>query len=704
MPLDDRTTLPPLRSELQLRPAPPERDGVPRWQLRDPMRDRWFTMTEEDCCLLALWPLGHVGALRTALRAQAQVLDEDRLARLLRFVIDQQLVQADSDLLTQGLVRHAQAQQGRGLSWLLQRALGTRLVLARPQRFLEASLPWVRGFFWWPVLSVWAAMTLFGLWLVSRQWDQFTHTFAGLLSLEGALAYGAALAGLKLLHELGHGWMAVHHGVRVPHMGVSFSLGFPMLYTDTNAVHGLHDRRARLQIGLAGVGAESLVAGLATFAWAVLPDGTARTSAMVVASSSWTSSVLLNLNPLGRFDGYYLLADALRIDNLQDRARAHADWAFWRLWLGPVESPPEPVSRRRALLYTTYGSAVWLYQLLIYGGIAVLLWQFLDRLAGLAVLLLGLWLLLRPVARRMAQLWQSRRAVGWMRRAALAGLAAGTAAALAWPLDRRVQVPAVLGWQSETQLVAGESAQVLELLVRPGDAVRQGQPLLRLQSPELAQRLRELEIQLDLERLRLSRTPADDTDLRNTQVIEARVNELAAGLAGLRARMKALQLEAAADGVVADLAPELKPGRWVRANQVMGRLLHGQARDVRGLVTERELARLRVGAAGRFVPDDPSLPSLPLRLSVLDSTAVEVVSPELLASTRGGRISVREDARGRPVPQAAHVAARFQLALQHDGLPPIQLRGLVSIEAHPQSLAESAARQVGQVLLNELRQ
>ena len=81
---------------------------------------------------------------------------------------------------------------------------------------------------------LWLMITvgLAGLYLVSRQWDEFVSTFSDFFSMEGAITYAIALILIKILHELGHALMATRFGCRVPTMGVAFLVMFPVLYTD----------------------------------------------------------------------------------------------------------------------------------------------------------------------------------------------------------------------------------------------------------------------------------------------------------------------------------------------------------------------------------------------------------------------------------------------------------------------------------------
>ncbi|MDT7834253.1 efflux RND transporter periplasmic adaptor subunit [Aquabacterium sp. OR-4] len=705
--LDDALPLPPLRPELQLAEAPPEPGGAARWRLDDPLRQRSFLLAEGDLRLLALWPLGRVGALRAAWQRSLAGPDsqfEQQLGGLMDFLRQHHLLVAQPGRDSTALAEQAARQAHPGLRGWFGRWMGWQLPLLRPQGFLEATLPLVRGLWTWPALLLWALCTLLGLYLVSRQWDAFIGSFAQFNQPEGWLAYALVLLALKLLHELGHAYAAVQHGVQVPSMGLSVAMGVPMFYTDTSGAVRLPRRAARLWIGGAGMLAESMLAGLCTLAWALLADGPLRSACFVVATSSWLTTLAINLNPLGRFDGYYMLSDALGLANLQQRALDHAGWAAGRLLLGPVMAAPEPAGPARRAGLIVFGAGVWLFRLSLGLAAAGLAYALLFQLAGLVLAAATLWwLLLAPLLRQLAAWWQLRGAVGMGRWLGLALLLAGLGWVVQAPLDQRVRGAAVLGWQHEQLLQAPEVATVDALLVRDGQPVRAGQLLLRLRSPELQRRLAEAENQRVLTLERLARIAGDARDRNDLLVLEQQRAEADAAVQGLRLRVAQLELRAQADGHLVDMPAWLQPGQWVRPERTLGRVLLGQRLEVQGYVDDAALRRLQAGAPAVFLADDLSLAPVTLRLSAVEQATAEQVTPELLASVHGGSVPTVLDKRGRAVPQQPVHRARFEVMQAGAPLASRLLRGQVQIEAEPESLAVQSGRRMWQLLLRELQ-
>ncbi len=81
----------------------------------------------------------------------------------------------------------------------------------------------------------------------------------------------------------------------------------------------------------------------------------------IVASVSWISTLVVNLNPALRFDGYYVLCDLWGVDNLQSRAFAVTRWKLREFFLGVNLPPPESLISGRLKGYMVYSIYTWIY-------------------------------------------------------------------------------------------------------------------------------------------------------------------------------------------------------------------------------------------------------------------------------------------------------------------------------------------------------
>ena len=95
----------------------------------------------------------------------------------------------------------------------------------------------------------------------------------------------------------------------------------------------------------------------------------------VLSSSTWVLTLFVNLSPLMRFDGYYILSDLLDFPNLQERGFAYARWLMREVLFRPNVAPPETLSRPLARLIVVYSFATWIYRFFLFVGIAVLVYH-----------------------------------------------------------------------------------------------------------------------------------------------------------------------------------------------------------------------------------------------------------------------------------------------------------------------------------------
>ncbi|AZD19494.1 Membrane-fusion protein [Pseudomonas chlororaphis subsp. aurantiaca] len=693
--------LPSLRADLQLSAAAPALDGSPRWTLADPVRGRYFKLGAAAMRLLRHWSLGDAGqVLRAANREPGLPLGGAELDELLGFLRSHDLITALDPQQRASYELKAAAQHQSLWQVLLHQYLFFRIPLWRPDAFLNRAWPWLARF--GPrLLRYGLPLTLgLGVFLVSRDWQRFLATFPHLFSLGGALAFGVALFFAKLCHEFGHAFMAKRAGCRVQSMGVAFMVLLPMFYTDVSDAWRVNDRRARLLIGAGGVLAELLLASIALLAWSLLPDGPARTAAFMLASATWITTLVINLNPFMRFDGYFLLSDFWEVDNLQGRAFALCRWRLREALFGyrqPVPEPWSPAMQRR-LLWWGYGS--WLWRAVLFFGIALAVYHLFFKLLGIFLMLVELvWFIFLPIVREWRE-WWTRREQAEAPRVLLSSL--GLVAVLllvAVPWRSSVEVPAMLEAGRASALHAPVAARVRQLNVSDGQAVSKGQVLVELESPDLASRQAIARREIEIQQLQMRRRAGRSETAADAGIVEQQLAEAVAEYRGLSAQRERLSLRAPEAGQLRDLLPQLQVGRWVSPKDPLARVVEPGAR-LRGFLAEADLWRVAPGATGRFIADDPMHPALEVQLTEVDTNGVAYIDQEALTSDHHGPIAVRRDENHRAEPVQAQYRARLKV-LDASATPSQPLRGVVVLQGRGESLLGTAWRRMAALGVRE---
>ncbi len=698
----DTLALPPLREELRFMPAADDAGHAGGWLIFDPLRNAYFRITTLAARALSCWREGTVRGVLSRLEARHGIrATEEDLEQVVAFVVNNGLARGGAGSWA-ALHEAARRRHLSPAKKLLHGYLFFRIPLVRPQRFLKATLPYVRWLGTRAGIIPLVLISLLGLYLTGRQWDVFSATFMGFLSLEGVALFGLTLAAVKVVHELGHAYTAVNFGCRVPTMGVAFLVMYPMLYTDVTDAWRVRERRKRLLIGLGGILAELGLAGLALFLWAFLPPGPGRTAAFFVATTSLLATLLVNISPFMRFDGYHVLSDVLRMHNLAPRAFSMALWRL-RGWLfGLKVPPPEALPRRMERVLVLYSFGAWLYRLVLFSGIALMVYHAFPKVIGifLGAVELG-WFIILPIWREVRRWWEMRMEIVQKGRPVRVLLVAGVLLAVLFaPLWGSVRLPAVMKARQELELYAPEAAQVQEVFLRAGEKVRAGQPLLVLRSRELEREEARTREQLRLVRLRLRRLAADRRDLSEHAILRRREAALERQLAGLAERRGRMVVRAEFDGVVSRVLNGLKPGMWVNEGVLLGRVVDARGRLVSALVAEDDVARLKGGAPGVFIPDDPAAPRMRLRLLQIGEARRRGRDLAYLASVHGGPVAAERDERGIHTRKGMFPV----LFAPQDGEAPScphACRGRVVAEAQRESLAGRMARRFVSVVLRE---
>lgn len=210
-----------------------------------------------------------------------------------------------------------------------------------------------------------------------------------------------------LIHELGHTAACRHF--KCPHGGIGFGLYFvfPAWYADVTQAWRLPGRQ-RAVVDLGGVYFQAIFL-IVVDAWALASgDPLAYKLAFII-----TFTMLFTLNPVFKFDGYWLLSDLSGLHNLHQQVR-RSTAALIAAMLG--RRPGAPATLRGTILYA--------YSVLSVGYMSYFAWFLYSAIARQADTLGG------ALALGWATLGRSAAAPGWGTVLALGQLCA----TLLWPL------------------------------------------------------------------------------------------------------------------------------------------------------------------------------------------------------------------------------------------------------------------------------
>lgn len=571
------------------------------WVVEDPLGGRHFRFNAAAERVLAQLDgtrtLEEIRAALTPAPAQADVLN--LLARLhAAELLQGRMPPAVERLLEQhggASVTVAGAATGR---W--SNPLALRIPLCNPDRFLDRWLPWVQPLFTRAMFILWSVLVVIAVLTGAMHWPELTANAADrIFATHNLLLLWLLYPVVKLLHELGHACAVKARGGEVREMGIMLLALVPVPYVDASAAAGFPERRWRLLVAAAGMMVEVFLAALALLLWSRVQPGTAASVVTYNLLLIGGLSLAINGNPLLRYDGYYLLADALGLPNLAGRARAYLGYLIQRYLYGLADARTDTHDTRERVWLCAYGVTAWVFRLFVLVGI---LWFLSGRffLLGAA---LALWaatvFFVVPLARHLRFLLfhprlQARRARALT--VALGGVLVPMLLLTGVPLPYSTLAQGVAWVPEDGQIRAPTDGFVQTLLVESGSRVSTGQTLLQLHNPELAMKVELLRGQL--EEWQARQLAARENDPAELASSADRIANLRVELAQARDDLRGLTLFSRAAGEVVLPDAARLPGRYVRRGELLGYVTAPGATVVRVVVPQADAGRVQTDLQG----------------------------------------------------------------------------------------------------------
>lgn len=592
-----------------------------------------------------------------------------------------------------------------------------------PTPLLDILYPAVRWVFHPLCFAAWCLLALAALALVAVQFDTLQARlpqFETFFSPSNLLWLAVTLAGVKILHELGHAVACRHYGGECHELGFMLLVFTPCLYCNVSDAWLLPSKWRRVAISAAGIYVEVFLASACTFLWWFSQPGLLNTLALNTMSICSVGTVLLNGNPLLRYDGYYMLSDAIEVPNLWQESRRVVHGWLSRLVLGVDFAAEARQPEQSRWLLAAYGVASISYRVFVLIAICWFLLEVLEPLGLRAVaesiiFLVVVGVLLMPVTRAVEALRSPirRRRISWGR-LALAGVLGAAAIALlaAIPLPYRVKGPAVIQARDADHIYVKVAGRVVEALP-VGTPVQAGDVVARLEQLELERKLHGLEAEVS--QLRLQLENLESLRLNDPQIAELipsvrqRLEGKRRELVRQREQVARLVLRAPRDGTVI-AAPRRPRPAADRGEQLPTWWGNPLEEANRGALLQPDTLVCLVGDPGRleamayveqadveFIQPGqrvrlllPALPGTILTGTLEEVAEVDVEDvPAVLAES--GRLPTRLDSTGRKRPVETLYQARIRLEASEQPVV-IHACGRAKILVAPQSLARRMYR------------
>jgi len=683
--------LPPLRKDLELVDGPPDIDGEKTYLIKDIVRNLFITISHDTFLVLSVWEPGlspdqfieHLGRFDVH-------LEHEQLERFLAFLSQNQLVWQNAETLA---ARRDQISTGKHVfDWFLHNYLFFKIPLLYPNKFLIRTNRLLNFIYTRKFFGLILGVFIFDLLFIGPRWE-YAHI---MLSSQGSFEIGAkiflALLFTKTIHELGHAYTASRYGCIVPSLGIGLMVGFPVFYADVTDTWRLVDPRQRLHVAISGITAELCLSILSMALWIIFPTSWFSECLLFLALTTWITCLLINLNPLMRFDGYHIASDLLGEKNFQQKSFIAAKNSIRRFFgFGGVLSE----ARQRLVVF---GFLSMLYRVIVITGIATILYHFVFRLLGLVLFGIEIWwFLVRPLWLEVLALRHYQQPVDKVRVAKVLSIGIILSGIVLFvPYSTWVTAPGVLSATQVTRIYTNDAGILKRGLDQGPRHFSEGEPIISLDQPALMTQLKQSALQVEILESKRSDASIADVDRNLARSLDAQIETARVRNNAFARQIEGLSPRAPFEGVFFPLG-HLTEGQWLPGRAAVGDLVSGGLRVV-AFVAEQDLSMVEPSAAVTFFDDSQTISLRGYVRSVSFAAAAQIPYPELVSSY-GGPISAKPLQQG-----GLFISERaiYRVEIEMEGqLPMFRMSGTALIEGPNRSLIRRLWQAFGALFAQE---
>lgn len=505
------------------------------------------------------------------------------------------LLQVDANPDSAALFERYKKKRAATLRQWLMNPLSLKLPLVDPDAFLSAWAPRLAWCFGRSGAILWLLTVLPALVLAGQHWGELTNNLSDqVLSSSNLLVMVCVFPVIKLLHEFGHGFAAKHWGGAVHEMGVMFLVFAPVPYVEASSSSAFPSKYRRAAVAAAGMLVETFFAALALYVWLLVEPGLVRAAAFNVMIIAGVSTLIVNGNPLLRYDGYYILTDLIELPNLAQRGQKYLAYLWDRYAFGVHDADPPHETRSEKRWLVGYTPLAWCYRVFVTLSIVV----FVAGEFFIFGVLLAVWGLVTLIGVPLWKAWRhvTRAPTLQRRRTRAVRVSVGVSAGLllllfTLPLPLRTQAQGVVWLPDQAILRAGGNGFFSRWLAPQGASVRKGEPLFVLEDALLATELDVARAKTDEAEARYRAEQFSDPvkallsarQLEQERAVLSRLEERAAKLVGY----------AEADGKLIVAQAQDMPGRYFKKGELVGYVLEKDALIARVVVPQDDIDLVR---------------------------------------------------------------------------------------------------------------
>ena len=477
-----------------------------------------------------------------------------------------------------------------------QQAIGImyfKVRLFNPDRYLTWLEPIMRPLInKWGFLA-WLAFLIYCLMQVLPKWDELV---SGVDSAIAPANWGWLIVVFivtKAIHETGHGVITKRFGGQVPEFGMMLLVLFPAPYVDASSAWIFPSKWQRIAVGAGGMIFELFVAGVAALVWNSTSSGMLihqiAYNAMFTAS---LSTVLFNANPLMRFDGYFILSDLLEVPNLMQRSMKMLQY-LWKIYVYRLKNETPPTnSPAEALILILYGIGAMIYRIFLFVSITLTVMGKLFAIGLVLAIWTGVMWFVMPVGKFVHWLATGPALADCRFRViatSLGCIGLGLVLLGGVPVADHRRARGVIESVKDTGVFFATNGFVQEALVRAGDEVHKGDPIIRCTNTQLQAKLAQVKAQIE-ENVAVEQQAMGKNEPAAAQIARDKLSTLREQKQFIDTQLADLVVRAPRDGRIVGKDPGILLGTYLKRGDMICQVVDPADLRIVALLSQREAA------------------------------------------------------------------------------------------------------------------
>jgi putative peptide zinc metalloprotease protein len=483
-------------------------------------------------------------------------------------------------------------------------------------------------------------------------------------------------------------------------MGVAFLVLFPVLYTDNTEAYRLNSKYKRLKIVLAGMKVELYLAMIATFLWSILPDGIFKSIAFIIATTSWITSLLINISPFLRFDGYYALADITNTKNLQPRAFGMMRWYIRAKLLGLKEPKPEHLKKSKENFFIIYAIMTAIYRFFLFLGIALLVYHMVFKALGLVLFLVEIvWFILLPIYNELKIWYQKRESLEW-NRYSITSVSISTlfVATIFIPIKESTSVPAILQTTQYSYIYTPKESYIKDMYIKNNQYVQKGETLISMESDEIKNRLDKLKLTIEKLTIEYNKISTNKDKIEQRFVLQEEILKSKQEYKGLEKEYQSLEIRAPFSGVVS-FVDRYNKNQPITPQVPMMYIYNPNEYQIIGYLSTQNRQNIKEDSKGKFVANSPDIETISVSNISIDKVSTSNIQYPELTSKYSGTIAVRDDNNKNLISESSYykIVAKPNKDIKINR----RVNGVLKVESTPTSILSDTLYFIYNTLIKE---